>query len=108
MGVPQPPIALALRYPANRSARWDNLLRPSWRLRQRELGIRRSPRTERERLRIPEDVVGRIAAKNAPCRRARLRYSDPRGNRERNRKFVDSPPEGNGFELPVRERCKRG
>ena len=38
--------------------------------------------------------------------RAGESYSPPGANR--NRKFVDSLLEGNGFELPVRERCKRG
>jgi hypothetical protein len=50
------------------------------------------------------------------CDRADLQDRAPAGERavpmhhtdKRNRKFADSLLEGNGFELPVRERCKRG
>src|ERR1700756_4392094 len=50
------------------------------------------------------DMERRSALGNRParhCDRRRGLLRDPHGNRERNRKFVDSPLEGNGFELPV-------
>src|SRR6201982_4236512 len=52
------------------------------------------------------DMERRSALGNRParhCDRPRGLLRDPHGNRERNRKFVDSPLEGDGFELPVRE-----